>query len=560
MKMELRPYQQDCIQAIRKHFRTSNDSAVVSASTGSGKTIIFSDLIKGLNKRAPDFRTLILAHRKQILQQSYDKLITVAPELKRDVGIYSAGLNLRQMDKKITIAGIQSVHNRAFEFDKFGLIIVDEGHHFSEEERTTYKKFIDNCKEKNPELKVLIFTATPYRMKGGLIYGEDKMIKKLIYKIGTGELIDQGYLCHVTAKHAKASQDFSKVKMTGGEFNKLEVELILNKQKLVEETVKEIKELSFFVGREKILIFCCSIAHAELVRKTIGIDFCSITHSKMSKQDRQDNEWQFITGGEYGTEFMCNVGVLTEGWDCPKVDCIVLLTATASPGKYVQMVGRGLRNAPGKENCLVLDFAENIDRHGPIDRVEEIMEKKKREKISPKADCKMMKVCPECDTYLALAARECLECGYLFPERSFIHNHKAGSGAILASEIELQEKVVYNVCCNIHKKKDKPDSLKVTYYSKQFSYKNGIGNLDLTPVSEWICFQHTGYALKKARSWWHGRFASAPPEKIADINLREVEARLKEITQSISVVKKGKYFEIKKYSMDFEHEQQVRRG
>lgn len=544
MNIKLRPYQKDCVQAIRTHFRTSNDSAVVSASTGSGKTIIFSDLIKGISERSPNFRTIILAHRKQLLTQARDKLLTVAPELKGDVGIYSAGLNLRQMDKKIIIAGIQSVHRRAFEFKPFDFIIPDEAHHISKKEDTIYKKFIDNCRLKNPDLKVLGFTATPWRMKGGLIYGPDEMFKKLVYKIGTKELIELGFLCLVTAKHAKATQDFSKVKMTGGDFNKLEVELILNKQKLVEETVKEITELTD--GRRKVLIFCCSIKHAELVQREIGKGFCGITHSKMSKQDRERNEYEFKhSKGEFSSAipnymFICNVGVLTEGWDCPEVDCIILLRPTASAGLYVQMVGRGLRNAPGKENCLVLDFAENIDRHGPIDRVEEMMEKKKREKISPKADCKMNKVCPECEEYLPLAARECLECGYIFPERSFIHNHKAGSGDVLS--VEPMEKKVTDVICTVHKKKDKPDSLRVTYYSELVDF-----------YSEWICLEHEGYPFKKAVAWWQARFTQAIPKKISEINLREVENRLKQITKKIYVIKKGKYFSIEKYELNFEN-------
>jgi DNA repair protein RadD len=538
--VQLRPYQSDCLTAIREHFRNSSESCIISASTGAGKTIIFATLIQGIYSRVENFRVLILAHRKQLLEQARDKLLTVAPELQEKVGVYSAGLNKREMNSPITIAGIQSVHNRAYDFEPFDLIIIDEVHNFSENDGTTYKKFIENCLSNKNACKVLGFTATPYRMKGGTIYGEDKLFKKLIFKIGTGELIKLGFLCNVTAKHAKASQDFNQVKLTGGDFNKLEVEMLLNKEVLVRETVKEIIELS--EGRNKVLIFCCSIKHAELVRDNLGNGVCSITHSKMEKEKRDFNEYSFTNGNR---RFMVNVGVLTEGWDCPAVDCIVLLRPTCSPGLYVQMIGRGLRLHDSKSDCLVLDFGGNIERHGAIDLVEEIMEKKKREKIKPRADCQMMKACPECETYIHIASMECLECGYQFPEREFQHDSKAGTGAILSSQIdepELVEKKITDVMCSVHKKEGKPDSLKVSY------------QCGLEFISEWICLEHSGYAGKKAIRWWQGMFQAIKlPRKIADLSLSGVSKCLLENLKSISVIKKGKYYEIKEYHLkDFE--------
>lgn len=543
--MKLRPYQEYCIEEIRKHFRNSNEACIVSASTGAGKTIIFSKLIQGILERAKDFRVLILAHRKQLLEQAKDKLLTVAPELFMKVGVYSAGLKKREKTYQITIAGIQSVHNRAYEFEPFDLIIVDEVHNFSESEGTTYKKFIENCIKNKNACKVLGFTATPYRLKGGSIYGKDKLFKKLVYKIGTGELIDKGHLCNVTAKHAKASQDFSNIKITAGDFNKLEVEMLLNKEALVMETVKEILELS--QGRKKVLIFCCSIKHAELFRDELGNGVCSITHSKMDKEKRILNENNFTNGT---TRFMVNVGVLTEGWDCPGVDCIALATATCSPGRYVQMVGRGIRLHPDKKDCLILDFGGNIERHGAIDLVDEVMEKKRKEKLKPKEDCKMVKACPGCETYIHIASKECLECGYIFPEREFQHDHKAGTGAILSSQMkkpELIEKKITDVLCSIHKKEGKPDSLKVSY---QVGFES---------INEWICLEHTGFAGVKARRWWEHIFhAIRTPIKISELNLYEVSKSLCEKLETIVVVKSGKYYEIKQYHFkDFEKQKRA---
>jgi DNA repair protein RadD len=415
-------------------------------------------------------------------------------------------------------------------------VIIDEVHNFSEEDGTTYKNFIQDCMTNNNSCKVLGFTATSYRLKGGSIYGKDRLFKKLIYKIGLRELIDQGHLSPVTSKHGKASSDFSKVKLSAGDFNTKEVNLILNDRILVEKTVKEILKLA--EGRQKVLIFCCSIDHAELVKDVLRQEGCAITHSKMEKRFREGNEKEFMNSD---IRFMVNVGVLTEGWDCPAVDCIVLLRPTCSPGLYVQMVGRGLRIHDNKDNCLVLDFGGNIERHGCIDMVEQVMEKKEREKISKKADCQMCKTCPECDTLIPLASMECLECGYIFPKKDFNHDTEAADGAIISSEIVDNEKDVDFVMCNLHKKQGSPDSIKVSYWCGMNVY------------DEWVCLEHSGYAKSKAIHWYQDRHTSLiVPSKVSEINMTELSNRLTQITKSISVRKNGKYFRIIKYTLNYD--------
>ena len=547
--MELRPYQQECLSSIQVHFRTSIEPVVISISTGGGKTIIFSTLIKSIFEKIDTYRILLIAHRKQLLEQAEDKLLNVSPKLWNRIGIYSAGLKRRDTDKEITIAGIQSVYKKIFDFKKPpDLIIVDEAHNIPADEDTMYQELFNDARTANKNVRILGVTATPYRMKGGSIYGKGQMFTECVFKIGIDELIDQGYLCPVTAKHGKASSDFSKVKLSAGDFNAKEVNLILNDRILVETTVKEILKLA--EGRKKVLIFCCSIDHAELVQKVIDEKLygyhCGITHSKMNKEDRGENELNFM---QDSFRFMVNIGVLTEGWDFPAVDCIAIMTATCSPGRYVQMVGRGLRINPGKDNCLVLDFGGNIERHGCIDMVETVMEKKKREKIGKKADAQMCKACPECETMIALASMECLECGYIFPKKDFNHDTEAAEGAIISTEIIDQDKDVNFVMCSVHKKEGKPDSIKVVYWCGTDFYQ------------EWVCVAHEGYARTKAIHWWQQRHTSLiVPSKVSDIDLKDLSDRLTEITKSISVRKNGKYFEIKKYQLDFESLKQTEQG
>ncbi|MCH7679811.1 DEAD/DEAH box helicase [candidate division KSB1 bacterium] len=317
--MELRPYQQECLDSIKDHFRVSTEPVVISISTGGGKTIIFSTLIKSIFEKVNTYRILLVAHRKQLLTQAEDKLVKVSPNLWNRIGIYSAGLNRRDTNKEITIAGVQSIYKKMFNFKKpIDLIIVDEAHNIGADQDTMYQELFNDARTANKNVRILGVTATPYRMKGGSIYGEGQMFKKCVFKIGIDELIEQGYLCSVTSKHGKASSDFSNVKLTGGDFNAKEVDLILNDRLLVEKTVKEIMELA--KSREKILIFCCSIDHAELVMFELeNYSRCAITHSKLSKHTREFEENEFTNGD---TRFMVNIGVLTEGWDCPAVDCI----------------------------------------------------------------------------------------------------------------------------------------------------------------------------------------------------------------------------------------------
>ena len=202
---------------------------------------------------------------------------------------------------------------------------------------------------------------------------------------------------------------------------------------------------------------------------------------------------------------MANINVFTEGFDAPNVDMAALLRATVSPGLYYQMVGRGLRTSEGKENCLVLDFGGNVERHGPIDAMV-VKSKKPGEKGEPPA-----KTCPSCKEVVTIQTMVCLDCGYEWPEpeKTERHGSEASEAAILTSEIKTVEFDVEYMTFQKHVKRNageyNPPTMRVTYW---------FG--DQPVADEWICVEHMGWARQKAMEWWMKRSAHSFPDTVED--------------------------------------------
>ena len=181
--------------------------------------------------------------------------------------------------------------------------------------------------------------------------------------------------------------------------------------------------------------------------------------------------------------------MLTTGFDAPATDLIAMLRPTASTGLYIQMAGRGMRIAPGKDDCLVLDFAGNVMRHGPVDAIALPEEKKGKgdgEAAEPPA-----KICPGCDAIVPIGTRECPDCGHVFPPPEPKIEATATTEAIMVLTARDEWQEVRDVDYRRHRKPGAPDSLRVDYL---------VGT---KVVSEWVCVEHTGYAREKAVAWWH---------------------------------------------------------
>ena len=371
--MRLRGYQQAAVDAVYDHLRSRNDNPVAVLPTGAGKSLVLAKIASDAVSRWGG-RVLILAHVKELLEQNADKVRKLCPDI--EVGLYSAGLKKRDTNTPILVAGIQSIYKRACDLDPFDLIVVDEAHLISKKGDGMYRQFLADCKVINPHVRVIGLTATPFRLDSGMICSPDHFLNHVCYEIGIKELIRDGYLCPLVSKAGVNRADFSGVHVRAGEFVSDEVDRLAGDEALVSAACGEIVELA--TDRRAVLIFATSVAHGRQVVETLrhnhGVE-CGFVTGQTPANERDEILARFrgdAADSLFGQEplrFLCNVNVLTTGFDAPRVDCVVMLRPTMSPGLLYQCVGRGFRLHPEKQNCLVLDFGGNIERHGPIDQI-----------------------------------------------------------------------------------------------------------------------------------------------------------------------------------------------
>ena len=228
--MQLRPYQEEAVHAVYDHLQNREDNPCVVLPTGSGKSIVIAQICSDTVLRWGG-RLLILAHVKELLQQNADKLHRLAPNI--NFGIYSAGLKSRKTKEPVIIAGIQSVYNKACELGAFDLILIDEAHLLPESGEGMYRTFLKEAKVVNPNVRLIGFTATPYRMTSGLICkprsersetaGTDALLNDVCYEKGIKELINEGFLCRIHTRVPATKIDCSNIHIRNGEFRADEV-------------------------------------------------------------------------------------------------------------------------------------------------------------------------------------------------------------------------------------------------------------------------------------------------------------------------------------------------
>ncbi|XZE55945.1 DEAD/DEAH box helicase [Planctomycetaceae bacterium SH139] len=525
--MKLRDYQQAAVDAVYNHLRSRDDNPVAVLPTGAGKSLVLakiaSDAVQQWNGRV-----LILAHVKELLEQNADKVRRLCPEIK--VGLYSAGLKKRDTNTPVLVAGIQSIYKRACDLDPFDLIVVDEAHLISKKGDGMYRQFLADCKVINPHVRVIGLTATPFRLDSGMICSPDHFLNSICYEIGIKELIRDGYLCPLVSKAGINRADFSGVHMRAGEFVSEEVEQLAGDDALVSAACAEIVDLT--ADRRAVLIFATSVAHGRQVVETLRDNHsieCGFVTGQTPADGRDALLARFRGEGGLGFQpelfpsqagslchnqplrFLCNVNVLTTGFDAPRVDCVVMLRPTMSPGLLYQCVGRGFRLHPDKQNCLVLDFGGNIERHGPIDQIKP-KEKQHRLGSEPPA-----KECEKCHALVACGYANCPECGHPFPppDRE-AHDAQASEAGVLSGEVTDTEYEVRDVIYRIHRKRnadeDAPRCLRVDYMI-------GLDHWQ----SEFICIEHSGYARRKAEAWWRERCLDPCPTTAEEaLDLAEV--------------------------------------
>jgi len=494
MAMQLRPYQSEAVESVYQHLRDHDDNPCIVIPTAGGKTPVMATICRDA-VNVWNGRVLILAHVKELLEQAVDKLQAIAPDL--DVGVYSAGLKRRDTDPQVIVAGIQSVYRRACDFEPFDLIIVDEAHLIPPEGDGMYRKFLADAAVVNPRVRVIGLTATPFRMATGIICREDHFLNRVCYEIGVKELIVQGFLSPLRTKAGQSRADTTNLHVRGGEYIAGEVEDLMDEDALVDAACAEIVEQTR--DRTAVLIFASGVTHGRHIVRVLedrhGCD-CGFVCGETPVAERDDLLARFKRGG---LNYLCNVNVLTTGFDAPNIDCVAMLRPTLSPGLYYQMVGRGFRLHPGKADCLVLDFGGNVVRHGPVDDLR-VEEPGQGDGDAP------AKECPECQAIIHAAYARCPECGYEFPPpQREQHDDRASTAGVLTGQTEDTIHRVSDVYYSVHTKRGAdpahPRSMRV-------EYRIGLSE----HVSEWICFEHTGYARTKAEQWWRKRSREPVPE------------------------------------------------
>ena len=507
--MQLRPYQQAAVDAVYEHLRSKETNPCVVLPTGTGKSLVLAQIAKDAIEKW-NGRVLILAHVKELLEQNADKIRKLCPELK--IGIYSAGLRSRDTTEQVIVAGIQSVYNKACELDAFDLVIVDEAHLISSEGDGMYRTFLADMKVINPHVRVIGLTATPFRLKGGLICKPENILNEICYEAGLKEMIQQGYLSPLISRAGRTEANLANLHIRGGEFISDEVAAAMDNDALVTSACREIVELTR--DRKAVLIFTASVDHCKHVAEKIEAfsgKECAIVTGDTSPAERAEIiarfKGEFIPADLFGTpkpplKFLANVNVLTTGFDAPNTDCVVMLRPTNSPGLLIQCAGRGTRLSPetGKTNCLFLDYGGNILRHGPLDMI------KVKEPGSGKGGDAPAKKCPQCLALIHAGYTACPECGYVFPpkESNDKMTQTASSAGVISGQVDYTDYEVLDVYYCVHEKRgadpDAPKTMRVDYQVGFNEFK-----------SEWVCPEHTGYARGKFEKWWHERAALGCP-------------------------------------------------
>lgn len=509
--MELRDYQKKSVAALWNYYRTVPQGVpLIVAPTGAGKSVIVAEIIRRLLDKRPHYKTLVCSHRKEIIEQNAKELHGLLPNAP--IGIYSAGIGLRQI-RKVTFANVQSIYKKDVEADLF---ILDECHLLSKNTDSMYQKLINKLLKKNPRMKIVGLTATPFRLDQGPLVGNGGLFSDICYDISIQELISQGHLTKIISRPYDAV-DLRGVSKSGYDYNQTQMserfETLMDKH--LDDVIKAGE------GRKSWLIFCSGVEHTEKVTealKRLGVkaDFVVGSHLPMER----DLKLNRFKSGE--TRALCNCDVLTTGFNYPGIDMVVLMRATQSAALYIQMVGRGSRIALGKKDCLVVDFGGNIDRHGPIDLVK-VKSKKGGDKVEISHE--PVKECPVCHATQSIRNKRCIACDYEFPEASCRLEIKASESPVLSGVEELRVK---NWEAKIHRKTGKPDSLKIIYDTER------------RWVMDFFCFDHGGWATRMAINKWRERGGQSPaPLTVAEAHTR---AERELIPPSvIKVIKDGKY-------------------
>jgi ATP-dependent helicase IRC3 len=359
---KLREYQKECIQAVLSHLNQGHKRLGISLATGSGKTVVFTHLIKRVptDPVTAGDQTLILVHRRELVDQAAQKCREVHPDMVVEVEM---GKDEASGHADITVASVASISSekRLWKFDpaRFKLVIVDEAHHIV---ASTYLKVLGHMGltgEGTPKANspALVGVSATFSRFDGLKLGA--VIDHIVYHKDYVDMMNSGYLSNAIFTTIKSHVDLSKVKAPAfGDFALNALSKAVNTDETNDITVRS--WLAKAKGRKSTLVFCVDINHVRCLTEKFrshGIEAQYIT-GKDRAADRAQKLEEFRAGR---FPVLLNCSVFTEGTDIPNIDCVLLARPTKSRNLLVQMIGRGTRLHPGKENCHVLDMVASLE-------------------------------------------------------------------------------------------------------------------------------------------------------------------------------------------------------
>lgn len=511
--------------------------------TAAGKSIICAELVRQVWDQWPDFhpRTVVLVPSKELAEQNAEKLVKLLPQ-NISVGFVSASLGKKQHLKDVVVATIGSIYKDAHQMGNIKVVIIDEAHlcNNNGKDNGMYRRFLTDL-AKYCDFRVVGMTATAYRGDGvWLTDGDDPLFTGIANTVTMRELLDAGYIAPLVPPAPGSITtriDTSNVGISQGDYKVSELSDVVETylQGVADESVR------LAADRKKWIAFTPSVANANSL--ALKLDYKGIRTFVVCGETPKDVREKAIEYFKQG-DIRCLITVLalSTGFDVPDVDCLIWCRPTRSPVLYVQGFGRACRIAPGKTDALILDFTDTTERMGPVDLVKG-KAKKRKDGVAP------FVVCDNCGARNHAKALVCSECGaeIAHAEKEAVAA-KASLAPILSNQIQPAPIVWHDVSrvdYSVHRKEGKPDSLRVDYWS-------GL----MIVGSEWVCFNHEGYARQKAENWWLRRdvfcwgiphdtvqaYALATQYTTSDGHHDGIEEPTR-----IATIKNGKYTEIVSY-------------
>lgn len=431
---KLRYYQENAINFAMQDLKQGKN-VLLNLTTGCGKSVVIAGLIKKIKEEQPYSRCLMCVMNSILVEQNYEKL-----KNDLDVGIYSAGLGKKELNKDITFATINSIYNKEInDIGYYDYLLIDECHNISDKNTGMYRELINKLTKINSNLKIIGLTATIFRSGSGLITkGENRLFDHVTYEYGYEQALNDGFVAplrsKITINNDNLIKDLASIKVSAGEYNLKELDFLMTNEERTQKAVAE--ALKYLSERNRCLWFCSSLKHTEMViaelkKHNETCDFL-IGTDKKEKKDRIKKDFH---NGVF--RHLVSVNMITTGFDEPEIDALITLRPTKSPVLFMQALGRGTRMAANKKDCLFLDFAGWTAEFGSIFDIKTVAQYNKETKTVEELVVKKLnntRICPECREVIARNLKVCPHCNFEFTTEEILKND------IKPSELDIMAK------------------------------------------------------------------------------------------------------------------------